>query len=291
MPHNAGKRLGEAINKQLEKIEYFSSAENVSPNLAVHEMRKTFKRLRALVRFYIDYPVEFPPDYSTQIKYFGRSFSIMRESFVNMQIFDRIAAGDYQIPERKIKLVRERLAVKNKLVIEKGFFEAEGYLPMQNFGKLLSDQLNQFQIGQPSLIQFVKQLEISYQESFDLYKQTWSGSDPEMMHELRKKMKRLMYQYDFIRYIHPRYFKSKTFQLNNITEQLGEDHDLYVFLKEIESKDYELSAQEFEITENKVEHLRDLNRVKLFPRLKQFFSETPEIFNQKLKGIFKVQKV
>ena len=291
MPHNAGKRLGEAINKQLEKIEYFSSAENVSPNLAVHEMRKTFKRLRALVRFYIDYPVEFPPDYSTQIKYFGRSFSIMRESFVNMQIFDRIAAGDYQIPERKIKLVRERLAVKNKLVIEKGFFEAEGYLPMQNFGKLLSDQLNQFQIGQPSLIQFVKQLEISYQESFDLYKQTWSGSDPEMMHELRKKMKRLMYQYDFIRYIHPRYFKSKTFQLNNITEQLGEDHDLYVFLKEVESKDYELSAQEFEITENKVEHLRDLNRVKLFPRLKQFFSETPEIFNQKLKGIFKVQKV
>ena len=281
----------EAITKQLEKIEYFSSAENVSPNLAVHEMRKTFKRLRALVRFYIDYPVEFPSDYSTQIKYFGRSFSIMRESFVNMQIFDRIAAVDYQIPERKIKLVREKLAMKNKLVIEKGFFEAEGYLPMQNFGKLLSDQLSQFQIGQPSLIQFVKQLEISYLESFELYKQTWSGSDPELMHELRKKMKRLMYQYDFIRYIHPRYFKSKTFQLNNITEQLGEDHDLYVFLKEVENIDYELTEQEFEITENKVQHLRDLNRVKLFPRLKHFYSETPEIFNQKLKGIFKVSMV
>ena len=291
MPHNAGKRLVEAITKQLEKIEYFSSAENVSPNLAVHEMRKTFKRLRALVRFYIDYPVEFPSDYSTQIKYFGRSFSIMRESFVNMQIFDRIAAVDYQIPERKIKLVREKLAMKNKLVIEKGFFEAEGYLPMQNFGKLLSDQLSQFQIGQPSLIQFVKQLEISYLESFELYKQTWSGSDPELMHELRKKMKRLMYQYDFIRYIHPRYFKSKTFQLNNITEQLGEDHDLYVFLKEVENIDYELTEQEFEITENKVQHLRDLNRVKLFPRLKHFYSETPEIFNQKLKGIFKVSMV
>lgn len=46
MPHNAGKRLVEAIKKQLERIEYFSTAENVSPNLAVHEMRKSFKRLR-----------------------------------------------------------------------------------------------------------------------------------------------------------------------------------------------------------------------------------------------------
>jgi len=291
MPHNAGKKLVEALSKQLERIDYYSSAENVSPNLAVHEMRKTFKRLRALVRFYIDYPVEFPSDYGTQIKYFGRSFSIMRESFVNMQIFDRIAAVDYQIPERKIKLVKEKLAMKNKQVIEKGFFEAEGYLPIQNFSKLLSEQLNQFQIGQPSLIQFIKQLEISYQESFELYRQTWSGSDPVLMHELRKKMKRLMYQYDFIRYIHPRYFKSKTFQLNNITEQLGEDHDLYVFLKEVEKNDYELGAEEFEITENKVQHLRDLNRVKLFPRLKQFFSETPENINHKLKTIFKVTVV
>ncbi len=31
MPHNAGKRLVDAIKKQLERIEYFSSAENVSP--------------------------------------------------------------------------------------------------------------------------------------------------------------------------------------------------------------------------------------------------------------------
>ncbi len=44
MPHNAGKRLTEAISKQLERIGYFSSAAYVSPNLAVHEMRKIFKR-------------------------------------------------------------------------------------------------------------------------------------------------------------------------------------------------------------------------------------------------------
>jgi len=291
MPHNAGKKLVEALSKQLERIDYYSSAENVSPNLAVHEMRKTFKRMRALVRFYIDFPDEFPPEYSTQIKYFGRSFSVMRESFVNMQIFERIAAGDHLLPEKKIKAARENLAGKNKLVVEQGFYKAEGYLPIQNFAALMAHQLERFEFGQPSLIQFVRQLEVSYQESFDLYKQIWAGSDPELMHELRKKMKRLMYQYDFIRYIHPRYFKLKTYHLNNITEQLGEDHDLYVFLNEMKSVDYDFNDAEFEIIVNKIEHLREVNRVKLFPRLKQFFGETPEVFNQKLEVIFKVSVV
>ena len=291
MPHNAGKRLTEAISKQLERIGYFSSAENVSPNLAVHEMRKTFKRLRALVRFYIDYPDEFPPDYRNQIKYFGRSFTEMRESFVNMQIFERIAAENHIIPERKMKIIREKLTVKNRLVIEQGFLQAEGYLPIQTFGNLLANQLERFEIGQPSIVQIVKELEVSYHEAFDLYKQIWAGSDPQLIHELRKKMKRLMYQFDFIRFLHPRFFKTKTFQLNNITEQLGEDHDLYIFIEDLKNTQHDFYPIEFEIIENKVRHLREVNHIKLFPRMKQFFTDSPEIFNQKLERIFKVSVV
>lgn len=288
MPQNTGKRLVEALSKQLERIEYFSSAENISPNLAIHELRKTFKRMRALICFYIEYPEEFPPEYHNQIKYFGRSFSNMRESFVNIQVFERIAAGDLLIPERKNKIVREKLIEKNKALIDTGFFEAEGYLPIQQFGKMLAHQLEKFQIGQPSLVQIVRQLEVSYQEPYDLYDQTWSGSNPALFHELRKKLKRLMYQYDFIRYIHPRFFKTKTFQLNKITEQLGEDHDLFVFLEELKNENYDFNGEELEILQNKVQYLCDVNRVKLFPRLKQFFNETPEIFNQKLETIFKI---
>ena len=63
MPHTAEKRLIETITKQLERVDYFSSAENISPNVAVHEIRKTFKRLRALLKFYSDFPDEFSPDF------------------------------------------------------------------------------------------------------------------------------------------------------------------------------------------------------------------------------------
>ena len=137
MPHTAGKRLIETIVKQLERVEYFSSAENISPNVAVHEIRKIFKRLRALLKFYSDFPEEFSPDFAQQVKFFGRSLTPMRETYVNSQIFDRISASGNLIAERKIKAAREKFSEKNREIIEQGFLAAEGYLPIQKFVKHL----------------------------------------------------------------------------------------------------------------------------------------------------------
>ena len=288
MPHTAGKRLTEAIVKQLERVEYFSSVENISPNVAVHEMRKTFKRLRALLKFYIEFPEEFSPDFALQIKYFGRSLTLMRETYVNIQIFDRITSSGNLNAERKIKAAREKLTEKNREIVEQGLFAAEGYLTIQNFIKKMTEQMEDVAIPVPSLLQFTKQLEDSYLRSYQIWSFITAQSDPVIMHELRKKLKQLYYQFDFIRYVHPRFFRLKTYHLNNITEQLGEDHDLYVFLTELLENRYDFTDNEIEILENQVQHLREINRIKLFPKLKQFFSESPEIFNQKLKGIFKV---
>jgi hypothetical protein len=37
-----------------------------------------------------------------------------------------------------------------------------------------------------------------------------------------------------------------------------------------------------------VQHLREINLLKLNPRLKHFFNEPPELFNQKIEAIFKM---
>ncbi len=288
MPQSAGKRLVEAIGKQLERVEYFSSVENISPNLAVHELRKTFKRLRALLKFYNDFPVEFPPEYSTQIKYFGRSLTVMRESFVNLQLFEKITAGNTLIPERKIKNARERLSDKNKEIIEKGFLKSEAYLPMQKFASNLQIQMEQIAVSIPAVTQFIGQLEYSYSQSYEIYLKLKQDSESEEIHELRKKLKQLYYQFDFIRYVHPRFFRLKTYHLNNITEQLGEDHDHFILMSDLNENRYDFSDDELEILENQILHLREINRLKLFQRLKQFFGDSPAVFKLKLEEIFKI---
>jgi hypothetical protein len=72
---------------------------------------------------------------------------------------------------------------------------------------------------------------------------------------------------------------------------LGEDHDLFVLLTDLLENRYNFTDKELEILENQIQHLREINRIKLFPRLKQFYTETPEVFNLKLQGIFKVPVV
>ncbi len=283
MPQNAGKRLVEAFSKQLEKIEYFSSMKNVSPNVAVHELRKSFKRMRALIRFYHFRSDDIFVDSKNQLKYFGRSFSRMRESFVNLQVFEKMSNSDVLIAEKKIKAAREKLTQNNKQLIEKGFLETEGYLPVQKFGQSLNAQLDVLKENQPTINEIIKELQNSYIEAHEIFKDLSPDSSPVSFHELRKKLKRLMYQFEFIRYTQPRYFKSKTFQLNRITEQLGEDHDFFVFINEIKNGAYDFDSEEIEILENKIQHLREVNFVKLFPRLKQFFNESPPAFSSKLE--------
>jgi CHAD domain-containing protein len=289
MPHRAGKQLTETIAKQLERIEYFCTAENISPNLAVHEMRKTFKRMRALLRFYNAFPEEFSPDYNLQIKYFARALTHLRESFVNLQIFERITDGNKMLPERKIRAAREWFADKNREVVEKGFFAAEGCDTIMKFTGTLAAQLIDVSLPVPSQLQFTTELEDSYLKSYQIYQELTVFSNPEMNHELRKKLKQLYYQFDFIRYVHPRFFRLKTDQLNKITEQLGEDHDLHVFLVELKSGFLNFDNIDLQILENQVQRHRELNLMKLTPRLKQFFKDLPEEFNLKMKKIFKVE--
>jgi CHAD domain-containing protein len=289
MPHRAGKQLTETIAKQLERIEYFCTAENISPNLAVHEMRKTFKRMRALLRFYKAFPEEFSPDFSLQIKYFGKALTHLRESYVNLQIFERITAGNTMIPERKIRAARELFTEKNREVVEKGFFAAEGCGTIMKFTGALSKQMVDVSLPVPSQQQFISELEESYLKSYRIYQNLTVFSNPEMIHELRKKLKQLYYQFDFIRYVHPRFFRLKTDQLNKITEQLGEDHDLNVFLVELKSGFLDFDNIDLQILENQVQNHRELNLIKLNPRLKQFFKDLPEEFNLKMEKIFKVE--
>ncbi|MBK6284496.1 MAG: CHAD domain-containing protein [Draconibacterium sp.] len=288
MPHNAGKRLVEAIKKQLERIEYFSSAANVSPNLAVHEMRKSFKRLRALLLFYDEYPEEFPQEFCIQIKNYGRLLSAMRESYVNIQIFERLTENNNLIADRKIKNAKEKLQAKNREIIDNSFFDSEDFKNLLLFTKSLEQQVVRMEIDRPSQIQLAKQLVISYQKAYDCYQIIGNDSDGDEIHNLRKKLKRLWYQFDLLQYLHPRYFRLKSDQLNKITEQLGEDHDMFVFLNDLKIDNLGFEASEIEIIENQVEHLREINLLKLNPRLKQFFTDPPSFFMQKMEQFFKV---
>ena len=288
MTQDTENRLITALQKQTEKIVYFCSSENISPNLAVHEIRKSFKRIRALLKFYADCPDNFPKEMKKEIKLSGKILSPIRESFVNSQILERLTSGDNPVSERKIKYGRDLLAEKNRILTGDQFVENQILLNIHKQIEQFNSNLEILSDSCPSSKQIMKQVAETFTKSYEIYSEPEVDSTPEKRHELRKVLKRLWYQLDFIKYLHPRYFRLKSDQLNKITEQLGDDHDLYVFSEEIKNNELGFSADEITIIENQIFHQRDLNLLKLNPRLKQFFNESPEMFNNKLQKIFKV---
>lgn len=289
MVQNTGNKLSLSVLRQVEKVEYFCNAQNISPNQAVHEFRKLFKRLRALLRFYEHIPGSETLVLHEKIKTFGRQLSPLRESYLNTLLFEKELKGRKLIPERKIKQAGEILYLKNKQLIEEHFGEQRICKSIGDFFTGFESKLIDAGSRKLSRIHIVQEVNDTYRSALSQYQNLHEDEvTADELHSLRKKLKRLFYQLDFVRLLHPRYFKLKSEQLNIITDQLGDDHDLHVFSEELHADEYGFSDEELRIIKNQVEHLRELNQQKLFLRLKQFFIEGPEAFSERIARAFKI---
>ena len=212
MVQDTGNRLISAIRKQTEKVAYFCSAENISPNLGVHEIRKSFKRIRGLLKFYFENQDEYHQKLVEEIKALGKQLSPARESFVNIQIFDRLTARSTLIPDKKIKNAKEILSDKNRVLIDE-------YISKDLCGNIVSfldkteSAVELLQSNPPAHRQLERQITGSFNDGFEIYLQFETDDTPAKRHELRKVLKGLWYQLDFIKFMHPRYFRMKSNQL------------------------------------------------------------------------------
>jgi len=288
MIQDTGKKLTLAFQKHIDKVYYFCNAENISPNIAVHEIRKSFKRMRAFLIFYAKSSDSFSRDIKSEIKELGKSLSLARESAVNIQVFSRISEGNDLITEKRIKTIKGELIHKNTELTKNEFSKKEVCLEIQKTMKTIVSYLEHDHtelIPVPDICQVVCK---SYYKGFNSFTKIINEHDSEELHNLRKKLKVLWYQLELFRYLQPRYLKIKSDQLHKITEQLGEDHDLYVFLNEIKTGNYKFDAGEIKIIENQVQHLKEINELRLSSRLKQFFVDEPEVFNTKMAQVFEL---
>jgi len=278
--------LKEAILKQTSKVDYFAYVENISPVLAVHEVRKAYKRIVALLKFFPLIQSDFPVNDRKEITALGKTLSDYRNSCVNLHILGKVAKENPHISERKLKSLKKQFSEKCRKELDE--------IIKAKLGERIREHIKNFETGlnHTNLIlpekKVSEELQQTFRKSFKMYKAPGIFANAERLHSLRKCLKQLFYQSVFLKNVDARFFKNKSYQLNIITELLGDDHDLYVFLEELKKAESGLDSEEFAILENKVKYLGELNLHKYQPRLKQFFTETPESFSTKIKHIFSV---
>ena len=283
MAKGTEERLIQAIRKQTEKVTYFCLAENVLPDLTIHEIRKSFKRIRALLKFFPESVSETVQNYAKQIGGLAKLLTLARESTVNLQLFDKLCSESKLFTKQKCKELRVFFANENKRQITELISEKNILFKIKSF-------INDFEtsllrnLADPAVkIDVLKQIYFSYDKGYNLFSEIGKKYDAVKYHKLRKVMKTLLYQLEFAKVDQPKYFKLKANTLRKIAEELGYDHDLFIFQSEIKNKIYNLNIDELRILEKQIKYLQESNFHKLFPRLKTFFKESPASFEKKIR--------
>jgi len=286
MDQRAGEKLSELISRQVGKVEYYSAEESIAPNLAVHEMRKSFKRLRALLRFYRN-PNAGPVEKTRKkIRIFGRKLSPLRESWVNMDLFESSLAGVTDIPGKKLRRVAKVLKLKNQELVTERFHQEDVCESIRDFITRIEPKLEGFVTDGITVQDIADEIGSNYLRCCARFEEMPSDYPAEKLHSLRKQMKRLYYQLDFLWELRPGAFREKTEQLDLINDQLGADHDYYVLTEELRSPEFGFSREELLLIENHICQLRAENLLALRHRLKDFFAESPDRFDQELERLF-----
>lgn len=263
-------RLIVVLEEHTFRVEDICDSTDLLPEIKVHEIRKSFKRMNALFRLFPDSLKEEVQVFRQPMKALARQLTVARETTVNLQFFEEMCTGnpELNLPETqdlKTQLVAENLFSLETLARE-GTFDT-----IKNLMKTGRTDFLEKIPGIEFVLDITTEIDNSLQKAKDLFIAAVATYHPEEYHELRKKMKILWYQYEFIHPGQADIAGTQSEKLHNITDRLGDDHDWYIFLEEIEHEKYRVTSSYKMILENTIEQFQKANLAALNSSLTDFF--------------------
>lgn len=203
---------------------------DINRDVGVHDARKCFKRERAvlrLVRFEIG-----EERYQAENIFFrdqSRRLAPARDSFVVVETLDTLVSHyKAEIPDGRFGSVREKLMARYKKISHQVLYESgavEEVAATLDAAKARIETLpitrNKFSVLKPGIKKIYRQgqqgMIASYQEP-----------EVEAFHDWRKRVKYLWYHLEIVSNLWPSLIKNMTVELKQLSDYLGDDHDLAV---------------------------------------------------------------
>ena len=278
-------RLILVLEEQMFRVEDLCGSEDLSSEIKVHEIRKSFKRINALLRIFPESLKQEVLAFRQPMKSMARRLTQARETTVNLQFFETMCTEKQCFVLKEAKDLKAQLAKENFECL-KELSEGESvfdviYQQMQTGRHEFLEKLPEKNFE----IDIAAELELSFQKSYELFKLVSKEYHPVEFHELRKRMKILWYQFEFV---HPGQTEvpgTLSEKLHNITDRLGDDHDWYIFLQEIEDDKYAVSDSFKASLEETIQQYQKANIEVLNQSLVEFFREENNEFRKAISNI------
>lgn len=258
---------------------------------AIHESRKCFKKMRALFRMVREEIGE--DNYKAYNIFFrdeGRKISDLRDVNVLIETLDELKKtyqdelSDVVFNGIRAKLLRKKHAMSKRLlyrkkVLQKIFArleEAEVYLPPLH---IQNDDFSVFRGG----------ISRVYKKTRNSLAKAYAERSVAAFHDWRKKVKYLRYQIDLLSPAWPSVLSLQEKELHNLSDLLGDHHDLSVLEDEILSIKID-NAEALDVLIGLINQRKLVLEEEAHPLGAKLFAEKPKNYVNRLESYWDIWK-
>jgi len=278
----------------IEQLQYIKEQAKIPQNMdvSVHEIRKAFKRLRALLRL-IRYDIGEELFLTENIKYkeWGRALSRVRD----LHVIITYLAGCFEAEELVIKemsfirfidYLNKQKEVEMKVLMEGALMNSVIDKCNKQINTMSHYPLSD--LGPHTIHNGVIH---AYKRCHDKMKSAQIKLDDETLHQLRKKVKYLYNQMLLMQAVWPDYFVNYSSALRSASELLGDDHNLAETIIIVEEVPDEVLREE-----EKLSLIKSLTMERrqihdeVWPLLGKVFAESPTAFAKRIKSYWLISR-
>ncbi|NEP18375.1 MAG: CHAD domain-containing protein [Leptolyngbya sp. SIO4C1] len=215
------------------------------PSEAIHDVRKRFKKIRALLRLVRDQLGKVYQRENTCFRDMGRRLAAVRDAQVRVETLNDLAdhfeaaiAAD-AFDQVQQALTRYHLSTRRYLLAEENVTDAVLSELQQAQARIADWPLEQ---ADRSVIK--QGLKRVYKRGYKGLSAALADPSVENLHNWRKRAKYLRYHLRILKSLWPDYLKDYEDYLHQLTDYLGDDHDLAVLNQFIASQPQRIQASE-----------------------------------------------
>lgn len=265
-----------------------TSLQNEDPHKAIHESRKTMKKIRAfcrLMRGEIGSKTyrksnTFYRDVARQLSD-ARDITAMLDTLQHHQEDLDTPLSGQAFQDIKNHLTSRKAAVSRIQINKDKLLEN-----VQEDLKKAEAIHAKWKVKHDDFSAFAKGIQKTYAQCQDAMKEALKKKSTKSFHEWRKRCKYLRYEIDFLREIWPEPMKTLEKELHQLTDYLGDDHDLAVlktYIKSMPLEKNEAIAAMFALFDQKRKELQAQAK----PLGKRILCESPDQFVSRLGSYWK----
>lgn len=224
-----GAGLVRLVREQIDlATEQLTGERGDDPEEAVHEARKSFKRVRAALKLVRD---ELQPEvYGSEIARFrdaGRRLSSARDSQVMLLTLDDICERfTTEVPASRFAALRETLAAEQRLAGAESPESGAAREAVLEDLRVARRGLPGWRLEHDSVNALAGGLERMYRGGLRAMRDATANPSDERLHEVRKRTKDLWYAAEILSNAEPKNMTKLIERAHHLSELIGDDHDL-----------------------------------------------------------------